>query len=83
MGVLQRDPIPKLCFAMVLTICKNLFADCKNFCHDLTDRSCPRLTPLVSSSLPDTGVDTACFVDGMTLIQMRQDAGASTVGELV
>ena len=31
MGVLQRDPIPKLCFAMVLTICKDLFADCKDF----------------------------------------------------
>ena len=23
MGVLQRDPIPKLCFAMVLTICQD------------------------------------------------------------
>ena len=46
MGVLQRDPIPKLCFAMVLTICKDFFADCKIFCHELTDRSCPRLTPL-------------------------------------
>ena len=32
MGVLQRDPIPKLCFAMVLTSCKDfLFADCKDF----------------------------------------------------
>ena len=31
MGVLQQDPIPKLCFAMVLTICKDLFADCKDF----------------------------------------------------
>ena len=31
MGVLQRDPIPKLCFAMVLTICKDLFAYCKDF----------------------------------------------------
>ena len=48
MGVLQRDPIPKLCFAMVLTICKDFFADCKVFCHDLTDRSCPRLTPLIN-----------------------------------
>ena len=28
MGV---DPIPKLCFAMVLTICKDFFADCKDF----------------------------------------------------
>ena len=44
MGVLQRDPIPKLCFAMVLTICKD-------FCHDLTDRSCSRLTPLVCMML--------------------------------
>ena len=26
MGVLQRDPIPKLCFAMVLTICKDFFS---------------------------------------------------------
>ena len=32
---------------MVLTICKDCFADCKVFCHDLTDRSCPRLTPLL------------------------------------
>ena len=31
MGVLQRDPIPKLCFAMVFTICKDFFADCKDF----------------------------------------------------
>ena len=32
MGVLQRDPIPKLCFAMVLTSCKDLFfADCTEF----------------------------------------------------
>ena len=33
MGVLQQDPIPKLCFAMALTICKDLFADCKDFLH--------------------------------------------------
>ena len=25
MDVLQRDPIPKMCFAMVLTICKDFF----------------------------------------------------------
>ena len=31
MGVLQRDPIPKLCFVMVLTIYKDFFADCKDF----------------------------------------------------
>ena len=31
MGVLQWDPIPKLCFAMVLTICKDFFADRKDF----------------------------------------------------
>ena len=31
MVVLQRDPIPKLCFAMVLTICKDFFAECKDF----------------------------------------------------
>ena len=31
MGVLQQDPIPKLCFAMVFTICKDLFTDCKDF----------------------------------------------------
>ena len=43
MGVLQRDPIPKLCFAMVLIICLQIV---RIFCHDLTDRSCPRLTPL-------------------------------------
>ena len=48
MGVLQQDPIPKLCFAMVLTICKDFFGQIvRIFCHDLTDRSCPRLTPLI------------------------------------
>ena len=31
MGVLQRDPIQKLCFAMVLTICKDFLANCKDF----------------------------------------------------
>ena len=31
MGVLQQDPIPKLCFVMVLRICKDFFADCKDF----------------------------------------------------
>ena len=31
MGVLQQDPIPKLCFVMVLTICKDFLADCKDF----------------------------------------------------
>ena len=31
MCVLQRDPMPKLCFVMVLTICKDFFADCKDF----------------------------------------------------
>ena len=58
MGVLQRDPIPKLCFAMGLTICKDLFADCKDFlyiCHDLTDMSCPRLTPLMYMHHPTYG----------------------------
>ena len=30
-GVLQRDPIPKLCFVMVLTSCKDFFSDCKDF----------------------------------------------------
>ena len=40
-GVLQRDPIPKLCFAMVLTICKDFLRIIKIFCHDLTDSSCP------------------------------------------
>ena len=35
MGVLQRDPIPKLCFAMVLTIFLQIV---RIFCHDLTDR---------------------------------------------
>ena len=47
MDVLQRNPIPKLCFAMVLTICKDFLQIVRIFCHDLTDRSCPRLTPLV------------------------------------
>ena len=46
MGVLQRDPIPKLFCNMVLTIWKNFLADCKDFCYDLTDKSCPRMTPL-------------------------------------
>ena len=32
---------------MVLTICKDFFWQIvRIFCHDLTDRSCPRLTPL-------------------------------------
>ena len=31
MSVLQQDPIPKLCFVMVLTICKDFLADCKDF----------------------------------------------------
>ena len=31
MGVLQRDPMPNLCFVMVLTSCKDVFADCKDF----------------------------------------------------
>ena len=31
MGVLERDPIPKLCFAMVLTICKHYYANSKDF----------------------------------------------------
>ena len=46
MGVLQWSCIPKLCFAMVLTICKVFFffKIVRIFCHDLTDRSCPRLT---------------------------------------
>ena len=30
-GVLQQDPMPKLCFIMVLTSCKDFFADCKDF----------------------------------------------------
>ena len=37
MGVLQRDPIPKLCFAMMLTICKDFFADCKDLFADCKD----------------------------------------------
>ena len=46
MGVLQREPIPKLCFVMVLTICKDFLQIVRIVCHDLTDGSCPRLTPL-------------------------------------
>ena len=30
-GCVIVDSIPKLCFAMVLTICKDFFADCKDF----------------------------------------------------
>ena len=45
MCVLQRDPIQKLCFAMVLTICKDFLQIVRIFCHDLTDMSCPSLTP--------------------------------------
>ena len=48
MGVLQRDPMPKLCFVKVLTSCKDFLQIVRIFfCHDLTDMSCPRLTPLV------------------------------------
>ena len=46
MGVLHRDPMPKLCFVMVLTSCKDFLQIVRIFCHDLTDMSCPRLTPL-------------------------------------
>ena len=46
MGVLQWDPMPKLCFVMVLTSCKDFLQIVRIFCHDLTDMSCPRLTPL-------------------------------------
>ena len=66
MGVLQRDPIPKLSFAMVLTICKDFVLQIvRIFCHDLTEyRSCPRLTPLsdsicFSSKCSTTGVTKA------------------------
>ena len=46
MGVLHWDPIPKLCFAMVLTICKDFFLQIVMVIfHDLR-YSCPRLTPL-------------------------------------
>ena len=41
MGGLQRDP-------MVFTICKDFLQIVRIFCHDLTNRSCPRLTPLSS-----------------------------------
>ena len=47
MGVLQRDPMPKLCYVMVLTSCKDFLQIVRIFCHDLTDMSCPRLTPLI------------------------------------
>ena len=46
MGVLQQDPMPQLCFVMVLTSCKDFLQIVRIFCHDLTDMSCPRLTPL-------------------------------------
>ena len=46
MGVLQRDPIPKLCFAMVWQFVRISLQIVRIFCHDLTYRSCPRLTPL-------------------------------------
>ena len=40
MGVLQRDPMPKLCFVMVLTSCKDFLQIVRIVCHDLTDMSC-------------------------------------------
>ena len=46
MGVLQLDPMPKLCFIMVLTSCKDFLQIVRIFCHCLSDMSCPRLTPL-------------------------------------
>ena len=49
MGVLQRDPMPELCFVMVLTSCEDFLHIVRICCHDLTDMSCPRLTPLVST----------------------------------
>ena len=39
--------MPKLCFVMVLTSCKDFLQIVRIFCHDLTDRSCPKLTPLL------------------------------------
>ena len=45
-GVLQWDPMPKLCYIMVLTSCKDFLKIVRIFCHDLTDMSCTRLTPL-------------------------------------
>ena len=47
MGVLQQDPMPELCFVMVLTSCTDFKQIVRIFCHDLTDMSCPRLTPLI------------------------------------
>ena len=44
--VLWRDPMPKLCFVMVLTSCNDFLQIVRIFCHDLTDMSCSRLTPL-------------------------------------
>ena len=44
MGVIQRDPMPKLCLVMVLTSCKGFLQIVRIFCHDLTAISCPRLT---------------------------------------
>ena len=46
MGVLQQDPMPKLCFVMVLSICKDFLQVVRIFSYDLKDMSCPRLTPL-------------------------------------
>ena len=43
--------MPKLCFVMVLTSCKDFLQIIRIFCHDLTDMSCPRLTPLPVSVL--------------------------------
>ena len=47
MVVLHQDHMPKLCFVMVLTSCKDFLQIIRIFCHHLTDTSCPRLTSLL------------------------------------
>ena len=39
LGVLQRDPMPKLCFVMVLTSCKDFLQIERFFYQDLTDNN--------------------------------------------
>ena len=46
MGVLQRNLMPNIVLRNGVDKLSGYFADCKVLGHDLTDMSCPRLTPL-------------------------------------
>ena len=53
MGVLQQDPIPKLFCNGVHNLKGFFWQIVRIFCHVLTDRSYPRLTPLVCNNVAE------------------------------